>query len=356
MFFRKYNEIENTYRTDYLKKIKNLNLDPNIEFACFNKIDGSNFSIILDENDNFIYAKRTEILSKEDKFQNCEYVIESMDLINKLSKIKSYVIEKYNIHNECIIQIYGELCGGYYRHPDVEKIKNAIKIQGRVSYNPDNTWIPFDGFVELINEAEQNRIYFNVDELAEICNYAGLPCQVEKFRGTLDECLNFDPKFIDDTGHILFGLPIIKDNISEGVVIKPVTPLWFPNGERIILKNKNEKFKERIKKNKIEKDIIPLNENEKNVLNILNEYNTESRIYSVISKEGVLSDKVFGKILGLFILDCINDAIKDHPEIKNLIDLNDKEQFDYKRVKNDFRNLIIQDVRSKFFEYLTSII
>lgn len=40
MIFRKYNEIENTYRTDFIQKIKNLNLDPNTPFACFNKIDG----------------------------------------------------------------------------------------------------------------------------------------------------------------------------------------------------------------------------------------------------------------------------------------------------------------------------
>lgn len=358
MIFKKYNEIENTYRTDFIQKIKNLNLDPNTPFACFNKIDGSNFSIILDEDDNFACAKRTDIVTPAEKFHNCDYVIEKMDLIEKIKEIKKYVMNKFNIvnmynTNKCSVQIYGELCGGMYRHSDVEKVKGAVKIQGRVSYHPDNIWIPFDGFVEI----DENRIiYFNVDELAEICKHVDLPCQVEKFRGTLDECLNFDVQFVDDTGHVLFGLPLIDGNLSEGVVIKPVYPMWFPNGERIILKNKNERFKEKAKKEKIQKVEVPLNENELKVLNILNEYVTESRMFSIFSKEGKLEDKLFGKVLGLFILDCITDAIKDNPEIQELIDLNDKEQFDYKRVKKKFQEIAVKEVRVKFIECLTTLI
>ena len=358
MIFRKYNEIENTYRTDFIQKIKNLNLDPNTQFACFTKIDGSNFSIILDEDDNFACAKRTDIVTPAEKFHNCDYVIEKMNLIEKIKEIKKYVMNKFNIvnmynTNKCRVQIYGELCGGMYRHPEVEKVKGAVKIQGRVSYHPDNIWVPFDGFVAI---DEDRIIYFNVDELAEICKHVGLPCQIEKFRGTLDECLNFDVQFVDDTGHVLFGLPLIDDNLSEGVVIKPVYPMWFPNGERIILKNKNERFKEKAKKEKIQKVEVPLNENELKVLNILNEYVTESRMFSIFSKEGKLEDKLFGKVLGLFILDCITDAIKDNPEIQELIDLNDKEQFDYKRVKKKFQEIAVKDVRVKFIECLTTLI
>jgi Rnl2 family RNA ligase len=358
MIFRKYNEIENTYRTDFIQKIKNLNLDPNTQFACFNKVDGSNFSIILDEDDNFACAKRTDIVTPAEKFHNCDYVIEKMDLIEKIKEIKKYVMNKFDITNmyntnKCSVQIYGELCGGMYRHSDVEKVKGAVKIQGRVSYHPDNIWIPFDGFVEI----DENRIiYFNVDELAEICKHVDLPCQVEKFRGTLDECLNFDVQFVDDTGHVLFGLPLIDGNLSEGVVIKPVYPMWFPNGERIILKNKNERFKEKVKKEKIQKVEDPLNENELNVLNILNTYATESRMYSIFSKEGNLNDKLFGKVLGLYILDCLNDAIKENPKIQDLININDKEIFDYKRVKKNFQEYIVKNLRVKFIEYLTTTI
>jgi hypothetical protein len=132
--------------------------------------------------------------------------------------------------------------------------------------------------------------------------------------------------------------------------------MWFPNGERIILKNKNERFKEKAKKEKIQKVEVPLNENELKVLNILNEYVTESRMFSIFSKEGKLEDKLFGKVLGLFILDCITDAIKDNPEIQELIDLNDKEQFDYKRVKKKFQEIAVKDVRVKFIECLTTLI
>jgi Rnl2 family RNA ligase len=204
---------------------------------------------------------------------------------------------------------------------------------------------------------KERKYYFNVDTLAEICNKAELPCQIEKFRGTFDECLNFDNVFVDDTGHILFGLPIIEDNIAEGVVIKPVNPIWFPNGERVILKNKTERFKEKTKKEKKESiPEIPLKEIEIKVLNILQEYNTESRVYSVLSKETQVSDKIFGKILGLFIVDCINDAIKDNPEIEKYLKEKDTEIFDAKRVKKIFQNRVAKDIRKVFIEYLTSLV
>lgn len=349
--FKKYCEIENTYRVDFIQKIKDLNLDPNIQFACFNKVDGSNFSIILDENDNFLYAKRTNIVSPSEKFQNCEHVINTMDLVNKIKKIKEYVIKKFDINktygvDKCLVQIYGELCGGMYRHHDVEKVKQAVKIQGRVSYHPDNIWIPFDGFIQI---SDNRIIYFNVDELADICKVADLPCQVEKFRGTLDECLNFNPEFVDDTGHVLFGLPIIEDNISEGVVIKPVYPIWFPNGERVILKNKNERFKEKTKKNKIQKIEVPLNEYEYDLILKMEECITESRLMSVFSKESPSSDNEFGKIIGCYMKDIIDEVLKENSYFESLIK---NETVNFKRVKKIIQENVKKYIKPMFWNYI----
>jgi Rnl2 family RNA ligase len=354
MNFFKYNEIENTYRTDFIEKIKNLELDPNTQFACFTKIDGSNVSIILDEENKLTIAGRNQIVPDNDKYMNVHYVVEKMNLKNKFETIKKLVAKKYGFKNDKFqLQIYGELCGGFYRHKEVEPIKGAVKIQGRVSYNPDNVWIPFDGFAFL----DERQYYFDVDTLASFCKEADLPCQIERFRGTLEECLNFDNVFIDDTGNKLFGLPLIEDNISEGVVIKPIIPIWFKNGERVILKNKTEKFKEKKKKEKKEHaEPIPLKDIEIQVLNILDEYNTESRLLSVISKEVIVNDKLFGKILGLFILDCINDAIKDHPEIEKYLKEKDKEIFDAKRVRRLFQDKVVPELREQFIAYLTSIV
>ena len=92
MEFKKYSEIENTYREDYLEKVKKFELDkPEIVYACFTKIDGSNFSMILDENDNFLCAKRTSILSDEEipKFSRANVVIENLNMPELMKEIKA---------------------------------------------------------------------------------------------------------------------------------------------------------------------------------------------------------------------------------------------------------------------------
>jgi hypothetical protein len=122
------------------------------------------------------------------------------------------------------------------------------------------------------------------------------------------------------------------------------------------LKNKTEKFKERAKKEKKEiKQDIPLKEIEIKAIELLNEYNTKSRLFSVISKEMDISDAVYGKILGMFIVDCINDMIKDYPEFEVYFNTNDKDIFDVKRVKKIFQNHIGKELREIFIEYLTSL-
>lgn len=361
MEFKKYSEIENTYREDYITKVRKFEFDkPEIMYVCFTKIDGSNFSMILDENDNFLCAKRTSILSNEEisKFSRADVVIENLNMPKVMKEIKAYI--KQNYANEisviesdkCIIHLYGELCGGMYRHKEVEPVKNAAKIQGRVSYHPDNVWICFDGYVSNPNQSK--RFYFDVDQLKDICSNFNIPYQVEKFRGTFDECLKYPNDFIDDTGHLLFGLPLIENNITEGVVIKPIKPIWFPNGERVILKNKNERFKEKkkVKSGEIKTE-EPLNEKEKEVLTRFYECITISRFLSVVSKEQPTSDKEFGKILGLFMKDINDEVLKENNKFNQWIE--DKE-IDFKRVSKIAQRNAVEFMKPLFFNYLTSIL
>lgn len=374
MSFKEYNEIENSYRTKFLEKIKNAGFtDPEkYTYACFTKVDGSNFSLILDQNDNFYFASRTNILSENNNFNGCIIknlkISKNKNFENKdiLFEIKKYVKEKLFkeddprfddvkkiTNSNFYIQLYGELCGGMYKHPDVPSIKNAKKIQGRVSYHPDIVWICFDGFISSSSNDEEEdsslKIHFNVDELKDICLNFDIPYQVEKFRGSFDECLKYPNTFNDDTGHILFGLPLIENNITEGVVIKPINPIWLDDGSRVMLKNKNDKFKER-GKNKNSNKIITetsLNENELKILSIMNEYITESRFMSVISKNPITSDKEFGKILGLFTKDLINDVLKENEDIA--LKINSSDEINFKQITKIIQKEIVTFIKPLFF-------
>lgn len=361
MEFKKYSEIENSYRVDYIEKIRKFEFDnPEIKYACFTKIDGSNFSMIIDENDNFLCAKRTSILTDEEtrKFSRADVAIENLNMPELMKEMKAYIKEKYANEisfindDKFIIHLYGELCGGMYRHKEVEPVKNAAKIQGRVSYHPDNIWICFDGYVTDPSQSE--KFYFDVDQLKDICSNFKIPYQIEKFRGTLEECLEYQNDFIDDTGHLLFGLPLIENNITEGVVIKPIKPIWFPNGERVIIKNKNERFKEKkkVKSGEIKTE-EPLNEMEKEALTKFYECITISRFMSVISKEAPKSEKEFGKILGLFMKDINEEVLKENEGYKKLIE--DK-VIDFRRISKIAQRNAVEFMKPLFFNYLMTIV
>ena len=65
--FKKYNEIENSYRTEFLNKIHELGYDnPMIKYVASVKVDGANFCVSIDENNKFHYSKRTMELERGD--------------------------------------------------------------------------------------------------------------------------------------------------------------------------------------------------------------------------------------------------------------------------------------------------
>ena len=66
------------------------------------------------------------------------------------------------------------------------------------------------------------------------------------FSGTMDDCLKY-PNLFESTIPALLGLPEIKPNICEGVVIRTSTYQFFMEDDdliRLIIKNKNSKWEE----------------------------------------------------------------------------------------------------------------
>jgi len=353
MNFKKYNEILNTYNKKVIDNFCKYGFNnPIIEYVCVTKIDGANFQCSIDETDNFIVGSRTAFIEDDDNFLNYKRAMNNEDVQNKLRMMKKHIIDSNFMKNvakfdddteKFTLTVFGELCGGYYHHPDVEPVKGAKKIQGRVDYNPDNMWIPFD--IKIVNQSESMKYLFDVSTVKEFCDYVGLPSQIIKFRGTFDECINYKNDAVDDTGHILWGLPIITNNIMEGIVIKPEKAMWFGNGERVILKNKNQKFKERINKQKIKNTKnVELTKLESKYFVILNEYKTESRVYSVASKIGSIQQNLFAKLNGLFVQDLLKDFNEDYgDEIAKIEDEVDVSEFNMKKI-----NKLIQKETASF--------
>lgn len=311
MEFKKYSSIENSYREPYIEKVRNsLNFQgcPDMQFSVSEKVDGCNTSIITDGCD-ILFGKRSSTLTESDNFYGFQDFVKNnlkdkaIGIINDIRKTHGYEVIRQ-------IQIFGEFFGG-----DYNGYKSTVtKIQKGIQYCPDHEFYAFD---ILVSTSEKN-IYLGVDECNQLFEKHGFFYNKELFRGTLDECLAYDPVFISTIGERL-GYPRLENNFAEGVVIKPLLDLRFANGERIIIKNKNPKFAEFEKSDKKGKIQDEVSGTCANLIAEIGGYITEARLGNVISHIGELDmPKQMGLLIKEYSLDVIDDFVKDHPDYNGL--------------------------------------
>ena len=324
MHFHKYSEIDNLTPA-WIQAVRECGFDKECaEWVCAVKMDGANFQIAIDENNDIHYGSRNQELGRYDNFNGYQHVVARDQLDEKARKLKQLWVESQhgtesglvlvgaNIYPVTIC-IYGEFIGGCYRHKDVAPDQGATKLQGRVNYCPDNRWVPFDIFV-YIHTPTGCGYYLSPDDVAFFCNNAGLYSQMIAFRGTFDEAISYPNDFQDEIGHLMFGLPKLEENVVEGTVIKPARELRFPNGERVIIKNKNRIFLERgHKTNRQKKPAEPMNELEESMYDNMADFLNESRLYSVLSKMDLtnLQQQDFGKLVKAVFEDLNKDFLKE---------------------------------------------
>jgi Rnl2 family RNA ligase len=316
MEFKKYSSIENTYRIKTISDIKDYGLHYG-DWCVTEKVHGANFSFWLD-NQGVRCAKRTDFLSTGQKFFNWESVLD--DYMPNLEALFPAVGELYNISDETLeIVLYGELFGGIYPHDEVERHPTAQKVQKGVYYCPDNDFYAFDMKV--------NGRYVSQPLFEEVMRTLGFNYAKSLKVGSFDECLAYPNQF-QTTIPDFYHLPQIEDNVCEGVVIKPLDAKFFENGSRVILKNKNDKFKEKSegkhpKHPKLPKPEIVLTGEQEKVLSEIRTYITDNRLNNVTSKIGEINDKMFGRVLGEFTKDILVDFGKDN-NIMEEMDKKDK--------------------------------
>ena len=174
-------------------------------------------------------------------------------------------------------------------------------IQKRVNYGK-KSFVAFD--VHCANSNTPADKEFAID----ICERIGIPFVPVLFSGSFEDCLAVNNTFKS----LLTPEGYDGANIAEGVVIEPVNPAWFRNGNRVYFKNKSEKFSEKKEKAKVKvSEELSLSEASQSVLHNLTSYVTESRVVSVISKIGKVGTKDFQRILGLTVQDAIEEYEKD---------------------------------------------
>lgn len=290
--FKQYHSIENSSRVDFIESVKAHNLDQG-EFVVQEKVHGANLTFITDGIE-IKCAKRTGLLEPDEKFFNYQKIRDKYQEKN----LKTFEEVKKLEPQMDLLYIFGELFGGYYPHPEVAKVPGAIRLQQGVFYSPDNDFYAFDLRI-------YNKTYLSLNQSMEIFEKIGFLYAKPLFKGTLYECLQYPNEFESYISGWL-GLPKIENNIAEGIVIKPLVTRFLPDKSRVIIKNKNPKYEEKIiKKNKIKRPKPELSGKIKNFQEEVKTYINQNRLETVISKVGKPD-------IGFFAKDVLEDFLKDH--------------------------------------------
>jgi Rnl2 family RNA ligase len=131
-------------------------------------------------------------------------------------------------------------------------------------------------------------------------------------------------------------------------VIRPVNPKFLGCGSRVILKSKNEKFSEKSKEKK--PNLKPLSENLQKIVDDISCYVTENRLRNVLSHIGTVTKKDFGKIMGVFVKDIMDDYMKDFGDTLNTL-----EKIDRKSVNKLINSMAANLIRSNFLNIVDGV-
>lgn len=303
--FKKYSSIENSFNKKFMDKVS-LEMPNDLMWVVQEKVHGTNTSFLCDGK-TVEFAKRTSVLSEGENFYDypellTRYTDKVISLFNDIKSIRPNITS---------ISVFGEMFGGSYPHKDVEKVNNVSLIQKGVYYSPNHEFYGFDIYVF---EGEFSN-FLDVNVVNELFEKNGFFYAKTLASGSLEECLKYPNEFVSRIPEWL-GLPTIEDNICEGVVIRPIIPMYFRNGSRVLIKNKNEKFSERksVKKH-TPSEPIQVSDALNELMAISEEYVNENRLANVISHIGEVEFPVdFGKVMGALTKDAIEDFLKEYSE------------------------------------------
>ena len=318
--FKKYSSIENSFSRELMEQVV-AEMPQDLEYVVQEKVHGANTSFLCD-GETVRFAKRTSMLEDGELFYDYPELLERY----KARVLKLYTDIKGKYPKVTHISVFGEMFGGLYPYNDVHATHKVSLIQKGVCYTPDHEFYGFDIYLFT----EEGGRFLPVDEVNELFETNGFFYAKTLFRGTLTESLKYPNAFQSKIAEWL-GLPAIDDNICEGVVIRPVVPMYLRNGSRVLIKSKNERFAEKKsvkKRNKLFAEPVPYSEALQALIAEGEAYVTENRLINVVSHLGeVHFPKDFGKVMGLLSKDVLDDFLKEHGGSYSALDKCEQKSF-----------------------------
>lgn len=319
------------------------NFPYNEKYVVEEKIHGCNFSFNIIEygsEHKIICGKRAGFLDQNDKFYNYDHVLK------KYGKYAEFIFDDLKTRNNNIVQvsIHGELIGGGYFNDkgEININPNVSLIQKEVLYTNDIDFIAFD--ITCFME-DGTRDILSVDDRNNLLNCYRFKTSPILFSGNLNSCIRFCKKnltFVTVVPKLYYNLPVPKNNLAEGLIIKPIECLRDSHGRRIIAKVKNPKF--------AEVPLIPPKEVEKPqppdpkvvyLMRIARGYFNNNRLNSIISQNGELTVDNSMKYVGLLCNDVTTDLSDDFIFTQTYDQLNEIQKKDLRKHYSVFAKDII---------------
>jgi len=302
--FKKYSSIENSYDREYLDRVR-MQMPPDLRYVVQEKVHGANTSFISDGN-VIEFAKRTSLIENGEQFY--EYIELMERYAARVKALTSDIMSSFP--GTVQVTVFGEMFGGAYPHKGVKRNCSISMIQKGVYYSPEHDFYAFDIY---LTASDGSGRYLSVEEADRMFEKHGFFFARTLFEGTLDECLNYPNAFLSNIPQWL-GYPALEDNICEGIVIRPVVPMYLRNGSRVMIKSKNERFAERKTRKQGGGPVIeplPYSDRLNRLIAEADAFVTRQRLDNVISHIGeVTIPKDLGRIIGMFTKDALEDFLK----------------------------------------------
>lgn len=214
------------------------------KWAVTEKIHGANFCFVIESDDSIRAGNRRQLIAETDDFFG------HRDLVDRL---KPQVVETAKLlralkPDVSRVYIYGELFGGIYPHPDVEKNDKVQAVQTGIYYSPNIEFAAFDIAFDTKTSQNQPREFLDFEQAMTLMDRSRLFYVVPLFVGKYEQAIDYSPAFESTISRRLgFPKPPDHQNKAEGVVVRPMKEILVSSKKgkvRAVIKNKIPEFKE----------------------------------------------------------------------------------------------------------------
>lgn len=311
--FKRYMSIENAYNTKHING--QLNRHPEVagcKWGVQEKIDGSNYNITITPYD-IIFGKRKSFIDHSGglSFQGDLSVITTDEYQQLFKDIQSLGYDK--------VILYGELYGEGIQRRIHYCIGKRVKFYDIVI---DGVYLSVKDFYDFMDKIEYTHLTV---PLIAVCD-------------TLNDALGIPNEY---PSKVVENFEWGDYHVCEGNLIKP----FDISCPALYIKNKNDKFADKMKTKKRKVNIIEdVPENVSILIDEFESYCTRNRLLDLFSKDGVIEDaSQIGVYIKMMMQDMIADYLKDNMEQHKALD-----QKWQKKIVNSNSKLIVNMLK----EYL----